>query len=86
MRAFIVSTQTYVDKNDQWTGILAAAVFAIHSTTNRQKGYSPGQLLFGHDMIILIKHTMDWELICQKKKKQINTDNIHENRHRVDYD
>ena len=39
-------SQTYIDKNDPWTGILAAAEFLIFSTTNRKKGYSPGQLVF----------------------------------------
>ena len=57
--------QTYVDKNDPWTGILSAAAFANHSTTRRQKGYSPGQLLFVRDIIIPINHELDWELIRQ---------------------
>ena len=39
--------------------------------------YSTGQLVFGLDAIILIKHTVDWKLILQKKKMQINKDNIH---------
>ena len=53
VHTFNISTQTYVDENDPWTGILAAAAFAIHSTTNRQKCYSMGKL--------------DWELIRQQK-------------------
>ena len=57
--------QTYVDKNDPWTGILAAADFAICSTTNRKKAYSLGQLIFGRNMIIPIKYMVDWELIRQ---------------------
>ena len=52
---------TYVDKNYLWTGILAAAVFEIRSTTNRQKVYIPGQLIFDRDMILLIKNRVDWE-------------------------
>ena len=36
VRTFNVSTQTYFDKNDPLTGILAAAEFVIHSTTNRK--------------------------------------------------
>ena len=36
VRTFNISTQTYVDEDDPWTGILAAAAFTIHSTTNRQ--------------------------------------------------
>ena len=47
-------SHTYVDEDDPWTGILAAAAFAISSTTNRQKGSSPGQLVFGCGIIILI--------------------------------
>ena len=78
--------QTYVDKNDSWTGNLAAAEFSIHSTTNRKKGYSTGQLVFGHDMIITIKHKVDWELIRQRKQAQINKDNYRESRHIVDHD
>ena len=62
-----ISTQPYVDENDPWTGILAAAAFAILSTTNSQKGYSPGKLIFGRDMILPIKHRADWKLIRQQK-------------------
>ena len=59
VRTFNIS-QTYIDKNDPWTGILSAAAFAVFSTRNRQKCYSPGRLFFGRDMIILIKHKVYW--------------------------
>ena len=59
--------QTYVEKNDPWKEILAAAEFEIFSTTNAKKCYSPVQLIFGCDMILPIKHRVDWELICQQK-------------------
>ena len=78
--------QTQVDKNDPWTGILSATAFAICSTTNHKIVNSLGQLVFGRDMIIPIKHKVDWELIRLKNQTQINRDNIHKNRHRVDYD
>ena len=42
--------------------------------------------MFGHDMILPIKHRVDWELIRQQKKTQINRDNTRENKNRVDYD
>ena len=86
LRTFSISTQTHVDKNDPWTGILASSEFAIHSTSNREKGYSLGHLIFGRNMIISIKHTADWQLIRQKKKTQINKYIICKNRHIVDYD
>ena len=47
-------TKTYVEKDNPWLGVLAASEFANLSTTNRGKGYSPGQLIFGHDIIIPI--------------------------------
>ena len=65
---------------------LAAAKFAILSTTDRKKVYSPGQLIFGRDMILLMKHKANWKLICQQNQTQINKDNISKNRHRVDHD
>ena len=64
MQTFNIS-QIYVDKNDPWLGILDASAFAIPSTTNRQKIYSPGELIFGCDMILPIEHTVDFELIRQ---------------------
>ena len=63
-----------------------AAEFVIFSTTNRGKGYSLGQLIFGRDMTLPIKHRVDWELIRQQKQTQINRYNTRKNRHRVDYD
>ena len=37
-------------------------------------------------MILLIKHTVDWKLIRQWKKTQVNRDNTQENKHKVDCD
>ena len=60
VRNFNISTQTYVDKNDPWAGILAAAAFEIFSTNNGKKGYSPSKLIFACGIIIPIKHRVDW--------------------------
>ena len=43
-------------------------------------------MIFGRDMILPIKHEVDWELTCQVKNMQINRDNTQENKHRVFYD
>ena len=59
--------ETYVDEDDPWSVILASSAFTICSTTNRLKIYTPVQLVFGRDMILPIKHNVDWELIPQKK-------------------
>ena len=62
-----------------------ASDFVICSTTNRGKGCSLGQLIFGRDMTLPIKHRVYWDLIRQQKQAQINRYNTRKNRHRVDY-
>ena len=57
----------------------------IFSITNRLKGYIPVQLVFGRDIILLIKYEVDWGLLSQKNQAQINKDSIHKNRHRIEY-
>ena len=52
---------TYIDEDDLWMVILMTAEFLICFKTNRFKGYSMGQILFGRDMILTIKKTADWE-------------------------
>ena len=59
MRTFNI-TETYIDKYNPWSGILAEEEFAMIKTTNILRCYSTGQLLFGGDMILLIKHKVDW--------------------------
>ena len=48
--------------------------------------YITGQLVFGRDMILLIKHKTDWELIRNQMQTQINKDNIRKNSKGVDHD
>ena len=76
---------TFIDENDPRTGILSETKFATSSTTNRHKCYSPGQLVFDRDMIIPLKHKVDWELIPQKKQLQMNKYNYREDRHIMYY-
>ena len=78
-------TQTYDAKDDPWSGILAAAAYVIFPTTNRLKFYIPGQLVFGHGVILPIKYKVDWELTRHQKQTQLNKDNISKNRKRVDH-
>ena len=49
----------YIDKDDPWLDILAVTEFEILSTTNRLKGYSLVELIFGCNMILPIKYTAD---------------------------
>ena len=66
-------------------GILSAAEFSVRSTVHKLKGYTPVQLLFDGDIIILIKHTANQKLIHQHKQEHINYDNVHKYTIRVDH-
>jgi len=75
----------YVDEEDPWKGILSAAAFAIRSTYHTTLQKTPGQLVFGRDMILNIKHTANWEYIRQRKQKRIAENNKRENAKRTPY-
>ena len=50
----------------------------FYQQKNGLKGYSLGQLLFGYDIILLIKYKVDWELIRQINQAKYIEDNIRE--------
>ena len=59
----------YLDEDDPWKGILLSAMaFAVRSTFHTTLRQTPGQLVFGRDMIFNIKHTANWEYIRQGNK------------------
>ena len=73
----------YLDEDNPWKGILSATAFAVRSTYHTTLKKSPGQLVFGRDMILNIKHTANWEYIKQQKQRLINKNNERENSKRV---
>ena len=64
-----------VDEDNPWKGILAAAVFKICSTYHKTIGKTPGQLVFGREMIFPIEHISNWKLIRQQKQILIDKNN-----------
>ena len=69
----------YLDEENPWKGILSATAFAVRSTFHTTLQSTPGQLVFGRDMIFNIQHIANWEYIKQRKQKIINLNNIREN-------
>ena len=55
---------------------LNATAFAVQSTFHTTLQQTPGQLVFGRDMIFNIKHTANWEYIRQRKQNLINKNNV----------
>jgi hypothetical protein len=75
----------YLDENDPWKGILSATAFAVRSNFHTSLQSTPGQLVFGRDMIFNIQHIANWEFIKQRKQKIINLNNKKENAKRVQH-
>jgi transposase InsO family protein len=73
----------YLDEEDPWKGILSATAFAVRSTFHTTLQNSPGQLVFGRDMILNIKHTANWDYIRHRKQNLINKNNMRENSNRI---
>ena len=74
-----------MDDEDPWSGILAAAAFAVRSTYHTTLQATPGQLVYGRDMIFNIKHVANWKAIKERKQKLIDQNNKKENRKRIQH-
>ena len=75
-----------IDKKDPWTGILAATAWAIQSTYHTTLQATPGQLVFGRDMILPIEHIANQHNIEFRKQLKINQSNLRENKKRIEWD
>ena len=78
IRAFDLEAN-YLDDDNPWRGILAATAFAIRSTYHTTLRKTPGQFVFGCDMIFNIQHVANWEYIRQNKERLIHKNNKAEN-------
>ena len=55
--------ETYVDEDEPCIGILSATAFVVRSTYHRNKGKSPGQLVFVQDITTPINQIADCKYI-----------------------
>ena len=72
---------------DPWGEILSSIAWAVrashhHSTFNK----TPGQHVFGRDMVFNLSTVIDWKAIIARKQAQIDRDNLRENANRVSHD
>jgi transposase InsO family protein len=82
IRTFELETN-YMDEDNPWKGILSATAFAVRSTFHTTLKNTPGQLVFGRDMILNVKHEANWEYIRERKQKIIAKNNKAENAKRI---
>jgi len=77
--------ENYLEEDNPWKGILSATAFAVRSTYHTTLKHTPGQLVFGQDMILPIKHIANWEYIHQNKQRLIDKNSKAENAERKDH-
>jgi hypothetical protein len=73
----------YLDEDDPWKGILSAVAFAVRSTFHTTLRKTPGQLVYGRDMIFNVQHQADWKYIQDRKQRIIAKNNKQENKKRI---
>jgi transposase InsO family protein len=82
LRSFQLEKQE-LNASDPWTPFLTAAAFAIRSTYHTVLDATPGEIIFGRDMILPIQFKADWAAIIERKRSQVAKDNTRENKTRV---
>ena len=83
IRSFELQDNPYLDSDDPWSGILAAALFAMCSMYHTTLRMMPGQLVFGRDMILNTQYLADWTAIKAHKQQLIHKNNIIKNSKRI---
>jgi len=54
--------------HDPWAGLMAAIAFAIRSSWHASMRATPGQLAFGRDMMLNVRHLANWH--CMQSRRQ----------------
>jgi hypothetical protein len=73
-------------ENDPWSTFLASAAFAIRSTYHTTLQATPGQLVFGFDMLLPIKFKANWAEIKARRQDEMRRNNERENKTRKDHE
>ena len=85
MHTFEIDMAESVEPVDIDTNIDNAA-WAIRSTYDTVLKASPGEAIFGPDMLFGVSFVADWKKIGDYRQHQTNHSNRHENKKRVNYD
>jgi hypothetical protein len=71
IRSFQLQHKPYYDPDDPWGGILMAVAFALWSMYHTTLQVTPGQLIYGRDMVLNVQHLTDWTVIKAHKQQII---------------
>ena len=68
---------------DPFQGVIAAICYAIRTTWHSTMQATPGQLVFGRDMILNIRHIANWNYMQERRQKVAAHNNKKENAKRI---
>jgi transposase InsO family protein len=68
-----------LDAYDPWRPFLSAVAWAIRSTYHTTLQATPGQLVFGRDMLLPLSFKVDWARLQERKQDLIIQNNTREN-------
>ena len=71
-----------MDKEDPWSGILGAVMFATRATIHSTSRATPAQLVFRRDAMLNIQHEANWAYIKERRDKISSKNNTVENNKR----
>ena len=74
------------DYIDPWGEILSSVAWAVRASHHSTFDKTPGQLVFGRDMVFNLSTVVDWKAITARKQAQVDRDNLRENANRVSHD
>ena len=66
-------------------GIISNIRFALRSTVHSALNATPGQVVFGRDMLFPTRYVADWERIKREKERRMKYDNKRENAKRMQH-
>ena len=83
LRTFELEDRDFTEEEETFKPFLTACAYAIRCAYHTTLKASPGQLVFGRDMLLPIKFQADWALIEKQKQLSINKSNKRENSKRI---
>ena len=84
LRTFELDRQE-LPKENPFEPFLTATAYAIHNTYHTMLHATPGQLVFGRNMLLPIELKANWAYIALRKQQVINKSNSRENRKRIQH-
>lgn len=85
LRTFELEKQE-LPKENPFEPFLTATAYAIRSTYHTTLQATPGQLIFGRDMILPTQFKANWAQIALRKQEVINKSNSKENKKRLEHE